>query len=482
MKRPLIELFVVIVALLLIAGACVPAALPLPTPEPPPSTPAPPTPTPMLSTSTPLPPSATPVPPTATSDLKLTILYDNTTTDSRLKSDWGFAALVEYGGHMLLFDTGANGPILLSNMQQLGVDPRAIEAVVLSHEHYDHTGGLQALLDAGYRPTVYVPSKFGDISKQQLRKQIQLVEVTDATEIFPGVHTTRPVGSTIEQALVAESREGTVVIVGCAHPGLVEMVRQAQQVVPGKIFLLAGGFHIPMIDDDMLAELRQLGVERVLPAHCTGDAAIAEFRTEYGENYIGGGVGRTVTASTVSRATLPASTPLPTAVSSEGAGDDQRVVQAYYAALNSGDVDAALAFFTDDVKFRGEYYATGKEALRGVFDWLVGTEVEYGPPDCQSQNDRVVCDFSIGDACIAASGATDGLPAQGEYLIQPDGKIREASESLGGAGWDDYVEWDNALQGWAILNRAEEWLGSGMSREFAPRLVKLCKEYAESLK
>jgi ketosteroid isomerase-like protein len=362
------------------------------------------------------------------------------------------------------------------------VDPQSIEVVVLSHEHYDHTGGLQALLDAGYRPTVYVPSNFGDLSKEYVRKQTQLIEVTDAVEIFPGVRTTRPVGSTVEQALVLESREGAVVITGCAHPGLVEMVRQAKQVVPGKISLLAGGFHSPMVDDSMIAELRQLGVERVLPAHCTGDSATAKFRTEYGGNYIGGGVGRTVTASTVSRATLPASTPLPTAVSSEGAGDLSTVVQAYYAALNRGDVDATLALFTDDVKFRGEYYATGKEALRGVFDWLVGTEVQHGPPDCQSQNDRAVCAFSIGDACIAASGATDGLPAQGEYLIQPDGKIREASESLGSAGWDDYNEWVHSFQNWAILNRAEEWRGFGQSKEFAPTYVKLCKEYAESLK
>jgi 7,8-dihydropterin-6-yl-methyl-4-(beta-D-ribofuranosyl)aminobenzene 5'-phosphate synthase len=246
----------------------------------------------------------------ALGDLKLTILYDNTAVDTQLKSDWGFAALVEYGGHTLLFDTGADGAMLLDNMRQLDVDPQSIEAIVLSHEHYDHTGGLQALLDAGYRPTVYVPSKFGDLSKEYVRKQTQLIEVTDAVEIFPGVRTTRPVGSTVEQALVLESREGAVVITGCAHPGLVEMVRQAKQVVPGKISLLAGGFHSPMVDDSMIAELRQLGVERVLPAHCTGDSAIAKFRTEYGGNYIDGGVGRTVTASTVSRATLPASTPL----------------------------------------------------------------------------------------------------------------------------------------------------------------------------
>ena len=94
----------------------------------------------------------------ALGDLKLTILYDNTAVDTRLKSDWGFAALVEYGGHTLLFDTGADGSMLLDNMRQLDVDPKSIEAVIFSHEHGDHTGGLQALLETGVRPTVYAPA------------------------------------------------------------------------------------------------------------------------------------------------------------------------------------------------------------------------------------------------------------------------------------------------------------------------------------
>lgn len=239
--------------------------------------------------------------PTAMGDLKLTILYDNTASDPRLKSDWGFAALVEYGDRTLLFDTGANGSILLDNMRQLGVDPRSIEAVIISHEHSDHTGGLNALLGTGIRPTVYVPSTFSPLFKSQVGAQTKLVEVTDALEILPGVHTTRPVGSIVEQALVVETRDGTVVITGCAHPGVVEMVRQAQEVVPGKIALLAGGFHLLNMSKSqvqpIIAELRQLGVGKVLPTHCTGDAAIALFRAEYGENYIEGGVGRTVTSS-----------------------------------------------------------------------------------------------------------------------------------------------------------------------------------------
>ena len=270
-----------------------------PTPVQPTPTAILPTPTLVPPTLTPIPPTPTPLPPPATGDLRLTILYDNTAIDSRLKSGWGFAALVEYGGHTLLFDTGPDGPGLLDNMRQLGVDPRSIEAVILSHQHYDHIDGLKALLDTGSRPTVYVPSAFSSPFKEQVRAQTKLVEVTDALEIFPGVHTTRPVCCTVEQALVVEIRDGTVVITGCAHPGLVNMVRQAQEVVPGKVALLAGGFHLYQTSKStvasIIAEVRQLGVEKVLPCHCTGDEAIALFRTEYGENCIEGGVGRTVT-------------------------------------------------------------------------------------------------------------------------------------------------------------------------------------------
>jgi 7,8-dihydropterin-6-yl-methyl-4-(beta-D-ribofuranosyl)aminobenzene 5'-phosphate synthase len=201
-----------------------------------------------------------------------------------------------------LFDTGANGSLLLDNMRQLGVAPQSIEAVILSHAHDDHTGGLQALLDTGIRPTVYVPPVFSNAFKERVRARTELVEVTDALTILPGVHLTGRVGPFIEQALVVETRDGTVVITGCAHPGIAKMVRKAQEIVPGKVSLLAGGFHLMDITDKnelqaIIAELRQLGVQRVLPTHCTGSVAIALFRTEFGENCLDGGVGRTWTSS-----------------------------------------------------------------------------------------------------------------------------------------------------------------------------------------
>lgn len=241
--------------------------------------------------------------PAQPSDLRLTILYDNTSTSPELTADAGFAALVEYGGHKLLFDTGAIGSILLDNMQQLGVDPGSIEAVILSHEHNDHIGGLQALLDTGVRPIVYAPVEFSDSFKELVRDQTELVEVADGVEIIPGVHTTGPTGANREQALVVETGDGAVVITGCAHPGPAEMVRQAQAVTNSRTAYLVGGLHLlwtPIFDPSvkvppLITELQALGVDHIVPAHCTGDVATDLFRAAYGENFTAGGVGRSMT-------------------------------------------------------------------------------------------------------------------------------------------------------------------------------------------
>jgi 7,8-dihydropterin-6-yl-methyl-4-(beta-D-ribofuranosyl)aminobenzene 5'-phosphate synthase len=265
------------------------------------------------ATPTPSPPPAT-VRSAPAGDLRVTIVYDNTVYDSRLKAEWGFAALVEYGDHILLFDTGGDGPTLLSNMALLGFDPQTIETVVLSHIHGDHTGGLTGLLETGVRPTVYVPASFPVSFKDRISAHTKLVQVSEPLEIWPGIHTTGPMdsmpfaGSTagiiIEQGLVVETGEGIVVITGCAHPGIVKMTRQAMahqagEIVPDEIALVMGGFHLlgqgQRSLEYMIADFRELGVRQVLPTHCTGEDAIKMFADDYDANYIEGGVGRVVT-------------------------------------------------------------------------------------------------------------------------------------------------------------------------------------------
>ena len=231
--------------------------------------------------------------------VRVTILYDNTTEDPRLVVEWGFAALIEYKGHIVLFDTGLDGPSLLGNMEVLGVNPEVIEAVVLSHEHGDHTGGLQDLLATGIHPEIYIPAAMAGMVTKGQCEQYTIIEVSDPVEIVPGMFSTGEIsGSVPEQGLVVETPEGIVVITGCAHPGIVKMVQEASEIVSGEIALVIGGFHLggynPGYIDTLVADFRSMGVKQITPTHCTGEQQIAQIAEAYGEDYIPGGADQVI--------------------------------------------------------------------------------------------------------------------------------------------------------------------------------------------
>lgn len=229
--------------------------------------------------------------------MTFTVIYDNNPFDPRFRTAWGFACWVETPDGVVLFDTGGDGPTLLNNLAEGGMDPRAVDAVVLSHIHGDHTGGLMGLLDAGARPTVYVPASFPPSFKERVRARAALVEVTGPTSILPGVHTTGEVdpGGIMEQALVVETVEGLVVVTGCAHPGVVEMVRRAREVGRGEVALVMGGFHLIGANRGRIAKiissLQALGVRRVAPCHCSGDLARRMFAEAFGDDFFPAGAG-----------------------------------------------------------------------------------------------------------------------------------------------------------------------------------------------
>jgi 7,8-dihydropterin-6-yl-methyl-4-(beta-D-ribofuranosyl)aminobenzene 5'-phosphate synthase len=232
--------------------------------------------------------------------VKFTIVYDNNVYDERLQTKWGFSCWVETEGGIVLFDTGDDGATLLSNMSQLGLDPAEIDAVVLSHAHGDHTGGLGALLGTGVKPTVYVPASFSGPFKRDVQALTELVEVTEPLKIAPGIHTTGEVrGGITEQALAVESEDGLVVVTGCAHPGVEKMVRRAKESIGGDIALVMGGFHLGSAGraqvERIMADFRAMGVQRVAPCHCTGDSARQMFSDEFGEDCTLVGVGWSVT-------------------------------------------------------------------------------------------------------------------------------------------------------------------------------------------
>ncbi len=248
-------------------------------------------------------PTATPAatPSGFSGTVTITVAYDNNAYDPRLSTAWGFSCLVELVEErdetVILFDTGGDGALLLSNMDILGLDPQTIDMVVLSHIHGDHTGGLAGLLATGAHPTVYVPRSFPKDFKDRVQAQTELRQVSEPQAIAPGVYTTGEMGTGIlEQALVLKTVKGLVVITGCAHPGVANMARKAVEIGDDDPHLVLGGFHLGGASrkkiEGIIADFRELGVQKVAPCHCTGDKAIALFREVYGEDFIENGVGK----------------------------------------------------------------------------------------------------------------------------------------------------------------------------------------------
>ena len=293
-----------VVVLLLVAGCG--EVEPTAAPVPPTQTPVPSTWHPDISQGTGQ-TEPTPTAPSADGEfLRITILYDNYLYDERLASEWGFSTLVEYNDRVLLFDTGGSAT-LMDNLHLLGIDPKTIQAVVLSHEHGDHIDGLLPLLAQGHRPTVYLLPSFPARFRNTVSALTNVVKVTDSLEIFPGIYTTGQVtGDVSEQALAIRTDKGSVIITGCAHPGIAKMVKKGRSTLqPGDevqyapVALVVGGFHLagasPAQIERVIADLLSLNVQQVCPTHCTGDVTIAMFAEAFGEGFIPGGAGKVIT-------------------------------------------------------------------------------------------------------------------------------------------------------------------------------------------
>jgi 7,8-dihydropterin-6-yl-methyl-4-(beta-D-ribofuranosyl)aminobenzene 5'-phosphate synthase len=233
-------------------------------------------------------------------EVTVTILFDNLWTDDRLETGWGFAALLETPDHTVLFDTGADGEALLRNMRLLGKDPMAIEKIVISHAHGDHTGGMQALFDLGLRPQLYLLAGFPAEMRAAAAQDLEVIDASPGREIIPGIRTTGQVGTEVpEQALIFETLAGTVVLTGCAHPGVIRMVEKAREISPGPLHLVMGGFHLMEASGEeiqgVLQEFQRLEVARAGPTHCSGLMTMAIFQEAYGKDFQRLGVGRVLT-------------------------------------------------------------------------------------------------------------------------------------------------------------------------------------------
>lgn len=198
--------------------------------------------------------------------MKITIVYDNEVWKEGLEADQGFSCLVEAkNSPRILFDTGANGLILLSNMEKLNIDPNFVGEVFISHAHWDHTGGLSNFLKANKEVKVYVPMSF-----PKPRGAKEVVGVKEPLQIHENVFSTGELGG-IEQSLVVKTKEGVVVVVGCSHPGVRNILNAASNF--GRVYALIGGLH-GFREFDLLQDLKL-----ICPCHCT------QFKSEIEQSY-----------------------------------------------------------------------------------------------------------------------------------------------------------------------------------------------------
>jgi 7,8-dihydropterin-6-yl-methyl-4-(beta-D-ribofuranosyl)aminobenzene 5'-phosphate synthase len=212
-------------------------------------------------------------------NLIITTLFDNNSSNKDMKTGWGYSCLIQGTEKTILFDVGSSDAI--KNMDKLKINPASIDVLVISHDHPDHTGGMHTFAERnGKAATFFVPGK--------------------PVKICENVHTTGAMGTDIkENALIIKTAKGLVVITGCAHPGIVEIVQKAKQMFPkDEIYLVMGGFHL--IDKDqasiknIVSELKKENVRKIAPSHCTGDYAEAQFKEVFGADYIPGNVGKPI--------------------------------------------------------------------------------------------------------------------------------------------------------------------------------------------
>jgi 7,8-dihydropterin-6-yl-methyl-4-(beta-D-ribofuranosyl)aminobenzene 5'-phosphate synthase len=210
--------------------------------------------------------------------MKATIVYDNETSDKALRADWGFSCLIEAYGKTVLFDTGGSGAILLGNMGILGIDPHCVDEVFVSHIHFDHIGGLAAILDINDQVTLHAPPLLRGVFHAK-----EVLYQHEPAQLDEHLYTTGLLGN-VEQSLAVPTEKGLVVFVGCSHPGVETILKAAAQF--GEPYMLIGGLH--GFDEFDLIE----SLHGICPTHCTEH--ISDIRTLYPAKYIQGGVGRVI--------------------------------------------------------------------------------------------------------------------------------------------------------------------------------------------
>lgn len=227
--------------------------------------------------------------------MKVQVLFDKQALKSDLRTGWGLSFLVD---NRILFDTGEKGEWLFENLELLGIDIQKVEEVVISHDHWDHWGGLWDILKIRPNIKVYICPRFGkEFKEKSLELKAQLIEVSKFTGITQDIYLTGEIPGSYrgkyiaEQALVIKTGKGLTIITGCAHPGILKIIEKTKNAFPDvKIYSVFGGFHLMESDKravEIVAEsLKKMGIAKVGPTHCAGNVAEDIFKKYYEGNFM----------------------------------------------------------------------------------------------------------------------------------------------------------------------------------------------------
>ncbi len=231
--------------------------------------------------------------------VKITILYDNRCDDSRLQEGWGFSALVEHEGAKILFDAGEDASVFSSNAQILRIPFHEVTHLLFSHRHADHIAGFQEIVGKVRKETaLYVPKTFPRLLLKNASSRLKKTIVVRSFEtIAPNIYSLVLRGGFFlyEQALILKTSKGVGVITGCAHPGIVEILKAAKRHLQTDISFVLGGFHLFSSSAEhsalVVKELQALRVQKVAPCHCSGDLLVRQLQEAYRSNFFKIGTG-----------------------------------------------------------------------------------------------------------------------------------------------------------------------------------------------
>lgn len=237
-------------------------------------------------------------------NIKLTVIYDNVNYNKELRTDWGFACLVEGLDKIILFDAGRFDDTFMSNMSKLKIDPHQIDELFISHDHPDHIGGVMKFLEIRPKINVALVKSFRSGFKKALRKLgADITEISQPSIVTKNCLSAGEMKSFVknEHALVIRTDKGSIILTGCAHPGIVEIVERTKKITNDEVLLVMGGFHLLMDSGASIRkkamQLKELGVQYVAPTHCSGEEAQQIFAEIYGDRFLDSGVGRIITAN-----------------------------------------------------------------------------------------------------------------------------------------------------------------------------------------